>query len=73
MWFAKAVAHGADGSVYCYSDLSGTYVFLTLFECYPIFTIWDLELSRIMNHDNLCKLELIENEEEIEKIRIAPS
>ncbi len=45
MWFIKAIAHHQDGSIPCLSDLTGTYVFPTLFEQYPIFTIFDMELQ----------------------------
>ena len=45
MWFKQAIAVGGGQSVSCYTDLSESYVYPTLFSEYPVFTIWDLMLS----------------------------
>ena len=44
MWFMKAIAKGNGTRQWCYADLTGSYVFPTLFAEYPVFTIYDMEL-----------------------------
>lgn len=44
MWFAKAVARGQGQEISCYTDLTSTYVFPTLFSEYPVFNVFSMEL-----------------------------
>ena len=68
MWFAKAVARGQGQEISCYTDLTGTYVYPTLFSEYPVFNVFSMELLILDITDDEMKTaalleEMIDGEE----------